>query len=137
MKSIEERDNKHCMCVVKTTVFKLILRMQDLVFLLISTCIWSMKKSTPMVLNKEQKPIKYTAQLFDCGVSGKIQLLQILETCDEGSKEGEMALLRETYILSPKKLKKTLSVSCRASVSEFHRYWNKMNKMNKMTRLTR
>ena len=53
-------------------------------------------ESTPMMLNKEQTPSRYTAQLFDCEVPGEIQLLQIPETCDEGSKEGEMAPLRET-----------------------------------------
>ena len=51
----------------KATVFNLLLRMQDVVFLLISTCIWSMR------------------QLFDCGVPGKFQLLQIPETCDKAS----------------------------------------------------
>ena len=70
------------MWAVKATVFKLILRMQDVVFLLI----WSMM------------------QLFNCGVLSKIQLLPILETCDEGSKDGEMASLPETYVLSPRKL---------------------------------
>ena len=35
------------------TVFKLILRMQDVVFLLILTCIWSMMESTPMMLNTQ------------------------------------------------------------------------------------
>ena len=50
-------------------------------------------KSTPVMTDKEQRPSKYTAQLFDWGVTGKIQLLQIPETCDEGSKEDEMATL--------------------------------------------
>ena len=103
------------MWVIKATVFNLVLRMQDMVFMLISTCIWSMMESTLMMLNKEQRPIRYTAQLFYCGVPGKIQLLQIPETCDEGSKEGEMAPLSETYFLSSRKLKKT-------SVSEFCGY---------------
>ena len=70
-------------------------------------------ESTPMMLNKEQRPSKYTAQLFDCGVPGKIQLLQIPETCDEGSKEGEMATLRETYVLIPRKLNS--DVRCKPS----------------------
>ena len=110
------------MCVIKTTVFILILRMQTVVFMLVSTCIWGMMESTPIVLNKEQRPSKYTAQLFDCGVSGKIQLLQIPEIYNEGLKEGEMAPLRETYVLSPRKLKKTYGVSCGTSVSEFRGY---------------
>ena len=42
-----------------------------------------------------------------------------------------MALLKETYVLSPRKLKKTLGVSCRVSVYKFHGCWNKVNKMNK------
>ena len=73
-------------------------------------------------MDKDPKPSKYTAQLFDCGVPGKIQLLQIPETCDEASKEGEMATLQETYDLSPRKLKKASGTSCCASVSEFRRY---------------
>ena len=52
---------------LKAAVFKLILRMQDVVFLFIPTCIWSMM------------------QLFDCEVPGKFQLLQIPETCDKAS----------------------------------------------------
>ena len=44
VKSIEERDGhcrryKHCMWVVKTTVSNMTLRMQAVVFILISTCI--------------------------------------------------------------------------------------------------
>ena len=64
----------------------MILRMQDVVFMIISTCIWSMMESTPMMLNKEQKLSKYTEQLFE----GKIKLLQIPETYNEGSEEGEI-----------------------------------------------
>ena len=81
-----------------------------------------MMKSTFVMTDKDQQPSKYTAQLFDCGVPGKIQLLQILETCDRASKEGEMATLRETYVLNPRKLKKASGVSCRASVSKFGGY---------------
>ena len=80
------RRYKHCMWVVKTTVLNLILRMQELVFMLISTCIWIVMESTPMMLNKEQKLSKYTEQLFE----GKIKLLQIPETYNEGSEEGEI-----------------------------------------------
>ena len=79
------------MWAVKATVFKLILRMQDVVVL---TCFWSMM------------------QLFDCGVPGKIQLLQIHETCDGASTDGKMATLQETYVLSPRKLiKKSVPVT--------------------------
>ena len=101
------RRNKQCMWIIKATLFYLILRMQAAVLILISTCIWGMMKSNPVMMNKVQRPSKYTAQLFDCGVPRKMQLLQIPETCDEGPKEEEMAVLRETYILSPRKLKKT------------------------------
>ena len=123
----EERDRhcrryKHYSWVIKATVFNLILRMQEVIFMLISTCIWNMMESTLMMLNKEQRPSKYTAQLFNSGVPGKIQLLQIPETCNEGSKEVEMAPLRETFVLSPRKLKKTSGVSCRPSVFEFRGY---------------
>ena len=106
--------------------------MQAVVLILIPICLWGMRKLTPVMTDKEQRPSKCTAQLFDWGVPGKIQLLQIPETCYDGSKEGEMALLQETYVLSHRKLKKTLCVSCHASVSEFSGYWNKMNKMNKI-----
>ena len=78
------RRYKHYRWVIKATVFNLILRMQDMVFLLISTCIRSMMRSIPMMLNKEQRPSKYTAQLLTAGVPGKIQLLQIPETRNEG-----------------------------------------------------
>ena len=53
---------------LKASVFKLILKMQNVLFLFISTCICSMM------------------QFFDCGVPGKFQLLQILEICNEGPK---------------------------------------------------
>ena len=45
-------------------------------------------KSTPVMTDKDQRPSKYTAQLFDCRVRVKIQLLKIPETCDGASKEG-------------------------------------------------
>ena len=38
---------------------------------------------------------------------GKIQLLQIPETCEDESTEMKRGVLRETYVLSPRKLKKT------------------------------
>ena len=75
VKSSEKQSVKYKRDKLKAAVFKLILRMQGVVFLIISTCIWS------------------TMQLFDCEVPGKIQLLQIPETCDGASKEGEMATL--------------------------------------------
>ena len=50
--------------------------------------------------------------------SAECQVLQIPETCSEDSNEDEATPLRKTYILSPRKLKKTSGVSCRASVSE-------------------
>ena len=49
---------------VKDTVFYLILRMQDVVLILISTCLWGTMKSTPMMTDKDQQPSKYTAQLL-------------------------------------------------------------------------
>ena len=110
-------------CKLGVTVFNLMLKMQAVVLILISTCLWGMMKSTPMMTDKELRPSKYTAQLFDCRVLGKIKLLQIPETCDEESKEGEKSTLRETYVLSPRKLKKTSGVSCRTSVSEFCGYY--------------
>ena len=67
-------------------------------------------------------PSEYSAQLFNCGVPGKIQLLQIPETCEERSEEGEKATLRETFVMSPRKLKKTSGVTCPATVSKFRGY---------------
>ena len=90
--------------------------------MMISIYIWSLGQTNPMDKIREPLPSKYSEQLFDCGVPGKIQLLQIPETCEEKSEEGEKATLRETYVLSPRKLKKTSSVTCRATVSEFRGY---------------
>ena len=81
-----------------------------------------MVNSVPTILSKKQRQSKYKAQLFDCGVPGKIQVLQISETCSEDSNKGGMNLLRKMYILSPRKLKKASGVSCRASVLEFCGY---------------
>ena len=102
----QQERHKHIQWTVKGTVFNLLSRMHTIVLLLIYTCLWGLMKSTPVITDKDSRPSKYTAQLFDCGVPRKFQLLQTLEICDEGSKEGEMALLKETYVLSPRKLKK-------------------------------
>ena len=107
---------------IKTSVFKLTLRMQAVILMLVSACILSMVNSIPMILSKEKRLSKNKAQLFDCRVPGKMQVLQIPETCSEDSNGGEATLLRKTYVLSPRKLKKTSGVSCCASVSEFHGY---------------
>ena len=61
---------------------------------MISTYVWNLGQTNLMAGIDEPLPSKYTAQLYDCGVLGKIQLLQ------ETSKEGEMAVLRETYVLT-------------------------------------
>ena len=117
------RRYKYCKWVVIDTVFNLILKIKAVVVLIIiSTCLSGMMKSTPVMTDKVQRPSKYTVKLFDCRVPRKIQLLQIPETCDKGSKGGEMATLRETYVLSPRKMKKTSGVSCFTSVSEFGGY---------------
>ena len=96
--------------------------MQAIVLILISTCLWGTTKPNPVMTDKDPRPSKYTAQLFDCGVPGKIHLFQIPETCDGASKKGEMATLQETYILSPRKLMKASGVSCRPSISKFWGY---------------
>ena len=126
VKQIREQDGqyrryKYYVWVIKTSVFKLISKMK-MILMLISASILSMVKSTPMMLSKEQRLSKYKAQLFDCGVPGKIQVLQIPETCDEDSEGDESTPLRKRYVVSPRKLKKTSGVSCRASVSEFRGY---------------
>ena len=80
--------------------------------MLLSACILSMVNSIPTILSKEQRPSKYKAQLFDCRVPGKIQVLQKPATCSEDFNEGEATLLRKTYVRSPRKLKKTYGVGC-------------------------
>ena len=122
------------MWVVKATVFKLVLRMQDVVFLLISTCIWSMMEFTSMMLNKEQRTSKYTAQMIDCGVPGKIQLLQIPETCEGASKEGEMATLRKTYVLSHRKLIEKRQAGCLQGGDEEFEYGEEAYSWNHLLR---
>ena len=86
----EEREqyerHKYSQWTVKDTVFNLLSKMQAVVLILISTCLLGMTKSTPVMTDKDPRPSNYTAQLFDCGVLGKIQLLQIPEICDEASK---------------------------------------------------
>ena len=51
--------------------------------------------------------------------------MQIPETCSKDSSGSEATPLRNTYILSPRKLKKTSGVSCHTSVSEFCGYCGK------------
>ena len=104
---------------IKTLVYHWISKMKGALIMMISIYIWSLGQTNPMDKIREPLPSKYSAQLFDCGVPGKIQLLQIPETCEERSEEGEKATLRETYVLSPRKLKKTSGVTCRATVFEF------------------
>ena len=58
--------------------------------------VWNLGQTNPMARIKEPWPSKYSTQLFDCGVPGKIQLLQVPETCEETSKEREIAVLQET-----------------------------------------
>ena len=95
------------------------LRMKTWVQILITACILSMVSLVPTLTNKEKRPSKYKAQLFDWGVPGKIQVLQIPEKCSEDSNEGGTDPLRRTYVLSPRKLKRTSGVSCCASVYKF------------------
>ena len=46
---------KHCMWKVIFTLFNLILRMQDVVLILIFTCLWGTMKSTPVMTDKDQQ----------------------------------------------------------------------------------
>ena len=89
---------------------------------LISTYVWNQGQANPLVGDFKPLLSKYSAQLFDCGLPRKIQTLQIPETCEDRSAELERETLRETYVLSPRKLKKTSGVMCRATVSEFRGY---------------
>ena len=59
-----------------TSVFKLTLRMQAWVKILITACILSMVSLAPYLTNKERRPSKYKVQMFDCGVPGKMQVFQ-------------------------------------------------------------
>ena len=88
----------------------------------ISSYIWNLGQTNPTVGNKKPFPSKYSEQLFDCGVPGKIQLLQIPETCEDELTEMKRGVLRETYVLSPRKLKKTSGVMCCVTVSKFRGY---------------
>ena len=98
----EARSENH-KSTVKETVFNLLSSMHTIVLLFIYTGLWGLLKSIPVITDMDPRPSKYTAQLFNCGVPGKIQLFQIPETCNEASKEREMAVLQETYVLSPRK----------------------------------
>ena len=84
--------------------------MQVVIPMLVSACILSMVNSVPTTLSYEQRPNKYKAQLFDCGVPGKIQVLKVPETYREDSNKVGTNPLRKTYVLSPKKLKKASGV---------------------------
>ena len=59
-----ERHN-YSQWTVKDTVFNLLSRMQAVVLILIFTCLLGMMKSTPVMTDKDPRPRKYTAQLFD------------------------------------------------------------------------
>ena len=82
---------------LSTSVYNYISRMKVALLVMISTYVWNQGQANPMVGDKKPLPSKYSAQLFDCGVPGKIQLLQIPETCEDGSTEIEREILRETY----------------------------------------
>ena len=84
--------------VMLTSVFKLTLRMQAGIHMLVAACRLSMVSSVRTLMNKKQRPSKYKAQLFDCGVPGKIQVLQISETSSGDSNEGGTGPLRRTYV---------------------------------------
>ena len=104
---------------ISRLVYNYISIMQGALIVLISTYVWNQGQASPLVGDNQPLPSKYSVQLFDCGVPGKIQMLQIPETCEDKSTERERAQLRETYVLSPRKLKKTTGVMCRAVDSEF------------------
>ena len=101
---------------IPATVHHWISKMKVALIVMISTYVWNLGQANPLVGDKEPLLSKYSVQLFDCGVPGKIQLLQIPETCEDRSTEIEREILRETYVLSPRKLKKTSGVMCHASV---------------------
>ena len=105
------------------TVYNYISRMQVVLLALISTYVWNQGQANPRGGDTKPLTSKYSAQLFDCGVLGKIQTLQIPETCEDRSAELERETLRETYVLSPRKLKKTSGVMCRATVDSCISKW--------------
>ena len=59
---------------------------------LIAACILSMVSSVSTLVMREQRPSKYKAQMFDCGVPGKIQVL-ISQKCSKESSKGEKGKL--------------------------------------------
>ena len=96
--------------IVRTAVYNWISRMKVALIAMISTYVWNLGQTKPMVGIKEPLQSKYYAQLSDCGMPGKIQLLQIPETFEDRSAEVEKDTLRATFFLSPRKLKKTSGV---------------------------
>ena len=58
---------KYYAWTVSTSVFKLTLRMQTWVQILITACILSMVSLVPTLMKKEKRSSKYKAQLFDPG----------------------------------------------------------------------
>ena len=55
--------------------------------ILIAACIMSLVISVPTSMYQEKRPSKYKAQLHDCGVPEKIQVL-IPEKCSNKTREG-------------------------------------------------
>ena len=90
------REYNYYMWVMLTSVFKLTSRVQAGIHMLVAACIMSMVSSVPTILSKEERPSKYKAQLFDFGIPGKIQVLQIPETCSEDSNKGGTSPMRKT-----------------------------------------
>ena len=72
-----EARSKNHKSTVKETVFNLLSSMHTIVLLFIYSGLWGLLKSIPVITDKDPRPSKYTAQLLDCGVRGKIQLFQV------------------------------------------------------------
>ena len=92
---------KHYAGTWVTSVFKLMSRMQTRMQVLIAACILRMVSSVPTLAMREQRPSKYKAQMFDCGVPGKIQGL-LSEKCSNEFSKGWKGNLLRNPVLNPK-----------------------------------
>ena len=97
--------------VMLTSVFKLTSTMQAGIHMLVAACRLSMVSSVRTLMNKKQRPSKYKAQLFDCGVPGKIS-----SPADTWDKQwwfqwGWDRSTEKNIWPKPRKLKKTSGVS--------------------------
>ena len=64
---------------IKDTVFNLLSRMYSIVLILISTGLWGLMKATPVIMDKDSRPSKYTAQGLTAGYQVKSSYCKYLK----------------------------------------------------------